>query len=155
LAQPRSGLLSLGAGLALWSASSAVMGVMTALNVAYGVAESRAWWRRRLSAIAIVGGMSFFMILGFVLALSSGPLATRVGDLLGPAGGIALLAGNWLVALAAITLVIATLYHVCPDVDFPWRWFSPGSVLFTLGFAATTSAFSYWVAHFGTYDKTY
>ena len=67
----------------------------------------------------------------------------------------ALLAANWLVALAAITLVIATLYHVCPDVDFPWRWFSPGSVLFTIGFAVTTSAFSYWVSHFGTYDKTY
>jgi membrane protein len=155
LDQPRSGLLSLGAGLALWSASTAITGIMTSLNVAYGVTERRPWWRRRLVAIAIVVGMSFFMILAFVLAVSSGPLAARVVDLLGPAGGIALLAGNWLVALAAITLVIATLYHVCPDVDFPWRWFSPGSVLFTVGFAATTFAFSYWVSHFGTYDKTY
>lgn len=155
LAQPRSGLLSLGAGLALWSASTAIMGIMTSLNVAYGVEETRPWWRRRLAAIAIVVGMSFFMIVAFVLAVGSAPLAARVGTLLGPAGGFALIAGNWLVALAAITLVTATLYHVCPDVDFPWRWFSPGSVLFTLGFAVTTSAFSYWVSHFGTYDKTY
>jgi membrane protein len=155
LAQPRSGLLSLGAALALWSASTAVTGIMTSLNVAYGVPERRPWWARRLVAIAIVIGMSFFMILAFVLAVGSGPLAARVVRFLGPAGGMALLAGNWLVVLAAITLVTATLYHVCPDVDFPWRWFSPGSVLFTTGFTATTSAFSYWVSHFGTYDKTY
>src|SRR5262245_21834880 len=41
LEQPRSGLLSLGAVLALWSASTAVTGLMGALNVAYGVNETR------------------------------------------------------------------------------------------------------------------
>jgi membrane protein len=155
LAQPRSGLLSLGAVLALWSASTAVTGVMGALNVAYGVPERRRWWTVRLIAIGLVVAMSFFMILAFVLAVSSGPLAAWVAGMLGAAGAVALLVANWLVVLAAITLVIATIYHVCPDVDFPWRWFSPGSVLFTLGFAATTLGFSYYVTHFGTYDKTY
>jgi membrane protein len=155
LAQPRSGLLSLGAALALWSASTAVAGLMGALNVAYGVPERRPWWKVRLVAIGIVVATSFFMILAFVLAVSSGPLAAWVAGLLGPTGGLALLVGNWLVALAAITLVTATIYRVCPDVDLPWRWFSPGSVLFTLGFATTTLGFSYYVAHFGTYDKTY
>src|SRR5262249_403164 len=66
-----------------------------------------------------------------------------------------LLVANWVVALAAITFVIATIYHVCPDVDFPWRWFSPGSVIFTLGFAGTTFLFSFYVAHFGSFDKPY
>ena len=80
----------------------------------------------RLIAIAVVVvAMSFFMILAFVLAVSSAPLAAWVAGMLGPAGGIGLLVANWLVALTAITLVIATIYHVCPDVDFPWRWFSP------------------------------
>jgi membrane protein len=76
-------------------------------------------------------------------------------DFLGPLGAIALLLLNWLAVLAAITLVIASVYHFCPDVDFPWRWFSPGSVLFTLGFGATTMVFSYYVARFGSFDKTY
>ncbi len=155
LAQPRSGLLSLGAGLALWSASTAVTSIASTLNVAYGVTERRPWWQVRLLAMGIVVALSVFVILAFVLTVSSAPLAARVSRLLGPAGGFALLTGNWLVALAAITLVTATLYHVCPDVDFPWRWFSPGSVLFTLGFALATFGFSYWVSHFGSYDKTY
>src|SRR4029450_6646096 len=134
LAQPRGGLLSLGAILALWSASTAVTGVMGALNVAYGVPEKRPWWKVRLIAIGTVVATSFFMILAFVLAVSSGPLAAWVAGLLGPAGGIGLMVGNWVVALAAITLVIATIYHVGPDVDFPWRSFSPGAVSCTLRF---------------------
>ena len=155
LAQPRSGLLSLGAVLALWGASTAVTGLMGALNVAYGVPERRAWWKVRLVATGVVVATSSFMILAFLLTVSSGPLAASVAGLLGPTGALALLVGNWVVALAAITIVTATIYHVCPDVDLPWRWFSPGAVLFTIFFAATTLGFSYYVTHFGTYDKTY
>ena len=155
LSQPRGGILSLGAVLALWSASSAFAGLTSALNVAYGVRERRPWWKVRLLAIGLTVALSFFMILAFVLAVGSGPLAAWVADLLGPYGAIALLVANWITALGAITLVIASVYHYCPDVDFPWRWFSPGSVLFTLGFGATTVAFSYYVASFGSFDKTY
>jgi membrane protein len=155
LSQPRGGILSLGAVLALWSASSAFAGMMSALNVAYGVRERRPWWKVRLLAIGLTVALSFFMILAFVLAVGSGPLAAGLADFLGPLGAIALLLLNWLTVLAAITLVIASVYHFCPDVDFPWRWFSPGSVLFTLGFGATTMAFSYYVARFASFDKTY
>ena len=155
LSQPRGGIVSLGAVLALWSASSAFAGMMSALNVAYGVRERRPWWKVRLLAIGLTVALSFFMILAFVLAVGSGPLAAWLADFLGPLGAIALLLVNWLTVLAAITLVIASVYHFCPDVDFPWRWFSPGSVLFTLGFGATTMAFSYYVARFASFDKTY
>lgn len=155
LEQPRSGLLSLGAVLALWSASTAIAGVMGSLNVAYGVPERRPWWKVRLIAIGLTAALSFFMIVAFLLAVSSAPLAAWVAGMLGPLGGYTLLAGNWVMALAALTLVVATIYHVCPDVDFPWRWFSPGSVIFTLGFGLMTVAFSYYVRHFGSYDTTY
>jgi len=155
LSQPRGGILSLGAVLALWSASSAFAGLTSALNVAYGVRERRPWWKVRLLAIGLTVALSFFMILAFVLAVGSGPLAAWLAGFLGPLGALALLLLNWLAVLAAITLVIASVYHFCPDVDFPWRWFSPGSVLFTLGFGGATMAFSYYVARFGSFDKTY
>src|SRR5215831_17745199 len=96
LAQPRSGLLSLGAGLALWSASVAVAGVMAALNVAYGVRERRPWWKVRLLAVGLTVALSFFMILAFVLAVGSGPLAAWLAGLLGPYGAVALLVANWI-----------------------------------------------------------
>jgi len=155
LSEPRGGILSLGAVLALWSASSAFAGLMNALNITYGVRERRPWWKVRLLAIGLTVALSFFMILAFVLAVGSGPLAAWLAHFLGPLGAIALLLVNWLTVLASITLVIASVYHFCPDVDFPWRWFSPGSVLFTLGFGTTTMAFSYYVARFASFDKTY
>src|SRR5262249_17851334 len=123
LGQPRGGLLSVGAALALWSASPPITGLTAALHGAYRVPERRAWWRVRIIAIELPVAMSFFMIVAFILAVSSAPLAVMVANMFGPAGGIGLLIANWVVALAAITFVIATIYHVCPDVDFPWRWF--------------------------------
>jgi membrane protein len=155
LAQPRGGLLSLGAVLALWSSSAAVASVMDALNVAYRVPERRPWWKIRLKAIGLTVALSFFMILAFVLAVGTGPLVAWLTTVLGPAGAKGILILNWTVMLATVTFVIATIYDQCPDVDLPWRWFSPGAVVFTLGFFATTLAFSFYVSQFGSYDKTY
>jgi membrane protein len=155
LAQPRGGLLSLGAVLALWSSSAAIVSLADALNVAYGVQETRPWWRVRLKALGLTIALSFFMILAFVLAVGSAPLASWVAGFLGRLGGVALLIVNWVVVIAAVTLVIATIYDACPNVELPWRWFSPGSVLFTVGFGATSLAFSTYVSRFGSYDRTY
>jgi membrane protein len=156
LGQPRGGLVSLGVGLALWSASAGFSSVMDCLNVAYGVSERRPWWRTRLEALWLTIALSLFVIVAFVLTLFAGPLAALVAGYLGPAGGVATIIFNWVLSLALMTLVTATLYYACPDVDDqPWQWLSPGVVLFTAGFAAASAGFSLWVARFGSYDKTY
>lgn len=155
LAQPRSGLLSLGAALALWSASTALVAVADALNVAYGRRERRPWWRVRLECLGLTAVLSAFMIVAFAASVASSPLSAWVTRLFGALGGYGILVATWVVALGAVTVVIATLYHRLPDVDRPWRWFSPGSLVFTLGFTATSAGFSAWVARFGGYDKTY
>src|SRR2546427_9905906 len=47
------GLLSVGVLAALLGASSGMLSIMKALNAAYGIADSRTWWRRRLIAITL------------------------------------------------------------------------------------------------------
>src|SRR5213080_4036455 len=155
LRQPRSGLVSVGAALALWSASAGFAGVMEGLNRAYRVRESRPWWRVRLEAVGLTVGLSLFMIVAFVLAVFGGQLAKLVGQTLGPAGVVAALVARWVVALGLIAFVVATIYYVCPDVEQQWVWVTPGSFLFTTGFAAASAGFSYYVGHFGSYQKTY
>lgn len=155
LRQPRSGLVSVGAALALWSASAGFAGVMEGLNRAYRVRESRPWWRVRLEAVGLTVGLSLFMIVAFVLAVFGGQLAKLVGQTLGPAGVVAALVARWVVALGLIAFVVATIYYVCPDVEQQWVWVTPGSFLFTIGFAAASAGFSYYVGHFGSYQKTY
>lgn len=156
LSRPRGGLVSLGVGLALWSASTGFVSVMTCLNVAYGVTEHRAWWRTRVEALGLTVGLSLFMILAFVLTLFAGPLASLVASYLGPAGGLATIALNWSLSLAMVTFIAAVMYYVGPDVqENPWQWLSPGVVLFTAGFGVASVGFSVYVARFSSYDKTY
>jgi membrane protein len=152
----RGGLVSLGVAIALWGASSGFTSVMDCLNVAFGVTDRRAWWRTRLEALGLTIALSAFVIVAFGLTLLSSPLAALVASYLGPAGGVATLVINWALSLVLMTLVTATVYYVCPDVDEqPWQWLSPGVVLFIVGFGAASIGFSYWVSRFASYDKTY
>ena len=156
LGQPRGTLVSLGVALALWSASSGFTSLMDCLNVAFGVTERRAWWKTRLEALWLTVALSAFVIVAFVLTLFAAPLAAFVASYLGPAGGVATIVINWSLSIVLMTLVTATVYYVCPDVDEqPWQWLSPGVVLFIVGFGAASIGFSYWVSRFASYDKTY
>jgi hypothetical protein len=129
---------------------------MDCLNVAFGVTERRAWWKTRLMALGLTVALSAFVIVAFVLTLFAAPLAAFVASYLGPAGGVATIVINWSLSIVLMTLVTATVYYVCPDVDgLKWQWLSPGVVVFIVGFGAASIGFSLWVARFASYDKTY
>jgi membrane protein len=70
LTTPRSGVLTLGAGLAVYFASSGVESLRIGLNRAYGVKEMRPWWLLRLESIGYVllGAMSL-IALAFLVVL--------------------------------------------------------------------------------------
>jgi len=155
LATQRSGLLSIGAALALWSASAAFTALINGLNRAYRVQDPRPWWHVRLYAIGLTVGLSVFLILAFVLTLFGGQVVDLVGRHLGPAAAVSALVVRWTITVAAVLLIVAAIYYACPALEKEWQWIRPGAVLFTLGFAATSAAFSYYVGHFASYDATY
>ena len=50
----------------------------------------------------------------------------------------------------------AVLYWAAPSVRHPgFRWITPGGVLATLGWVVASLAFAFYVANFGSYNKTY
>jgi membrane protein len=155
LATRRSGLLSIGAALALWSAAAAFTALINGLNRAYRVQDPRPWWHVRLYAIGLTVGLSVFLILAFVLTLFGGQVVDLVGHHLGPGAAVTALVVRWTITVAAVLLTVAAIYYACPSVEKEWQWIRPGAVLFTLGFAATSAAFSYYVGHFASYDATY
>ena len=155
LGTPRSGLLSVGALLTLWTASSAFGAVMVGLNRAYRACEYRPWWRLRLEAIGLTIALSALMIVAFVLGPFGGQLVILVTSFFGPIAGAVAAVLRWTITVTSVMVVVAAIYYVGPAVKREWQWIRPGSVLFTLGFAATSAAFSYYVEYFGAYDKTY
>ncbi|HKQ17558.1 MAG TPA: YihY/virulence factor BrkB family protein [Solirubrobacterales bacterium] len=155
LETPRSGLVSIGAVLTLWTASAAFSAVMNGLNRAYRVRDPRPWWQARLYAIGLTVGLSAFMIVAFGLTVFGGELVDLVKTQLGPAAGTMALVVRWTITVGAVLLVVAAIYYACPAIEKDWQWMRPGAVLFTLGFAASSYLFSYWVGRFGSYDATY
>ncbi len=73
LTAPRGGLLTLGAVLASYFASSAIEALRVGLNRAYGLVEIRPWWLLRLQSLILVFvGSLALLALAFLVVL--GPL---------------------------------------------------------------------------------
>jgi membrane protein len=62
---------------------------------------------------------------------------------------------RWLTIIALIFFGISIIYKYAPSVNKRWDIISPGSILATTLTLATTISFSYWVTHFGNYNKVY
>jgi membrane protein len=70
LASARGGVLTIGAVLALYFASSGVEGLRVGLNRAYGIVERRRWWVLRLESIAyVILGAFALLALAFLVFL--------------------------------------------------------------------------------------
>lgn len=151
------GLLSFGIVAALWAASAGVRSLMTALNVAYDVTESRPAWRRYLLSIVYTVGLAIMLMVAAGLMLLGpqvvGWLAEQAGI-----GSTFVTLWTWLrwpVAALLLLIAVAVVYYVAPDVDQPFRVVTPGSVLAVVAGIVGSLGFSFYVAHLGNYGATY
>ena len=63
---------------------------------------------------------------------------------------------KWPVLLLVVSFMFALLYWAAPNVRHPkFRWVSPGGVLALAGWIVASLAFGFYVANFGSYNKTY
>ena len=155
--QTRGGLLSFGILVALWAASAGVRSLMNALNAAYDVEESRPTWQRYLLSIAYTVGLAVLLTAAAGLMLV-GPrgvewLARQVG-----LGNLFVTLWTWLrwpAAVLLLLLAVAVVYYAAPNVEQPFRFVTPGSVIAVVAWVAASLGFSYYVSNFGNYAATY
>jgi membrane protein len=143
---------------ALWSASGYIGAFMRASNAIYDIEEGRPIWK---TLPVRVGLTVLLMVLTAVSAIGvtiSGGLAKEVGNLVG-VGDTAVDVWNiakWPVLLLAVGSMFALLYWAAPNVKQPgFRWITPGGTLAVLGWVLGSAAFAFYVANFGSYNKTY
>jgi membrane protein len=157
LQQQKGGLLSFGVIVALWTASSAVRATMNALNVAYDVREERPAWKLYPLSILYTIGVAGMLILAAVL-LMIGPqamqwLAQQVGM---EQFFVTLWAWlRWPAALLVLTLAVAVIYYVAPDVEQEFRFITPGATLAVVVWILASLGFNYYVRTFADYNATY
>jgi membrane protein len=147
-----------GLALALWSASGYVGAFIRASNVIYETREGRPFWKLRPLQLGVTLVMIVLMALLSLGLVLTGPVVEAVADPIG-LGGTAVTVWNvakWPVMIAVFLLMVAVLYYASPNVRLRgFRWVTPGSAVAIVVWAIASAAFAFYVANFGSYDKTY
>lgn len=151
-------LFVVGLVLALWSASGYVAAFMRAANAAWDAPEGRPIWWTFPVRIGVTIVTVLILATGAVAVVVTGPVARRLGDLLG-LGGAAVTAwdvAKWPVLVLLFGLMLSILYYAAPNVVHPgFRWVTPGGVLAIVLWIAASAAFALYVALLSSYNKTY
>ncbi|THA77494.1 YihY/virulence factor BrkB family protein [Streptomyces sp. A0642] len=143
---------------ALWSASGYIAAFIRTSNAVYDVPEGRPAWK----VLPLRVGMTLLlMILACVSALIvvlTGGLARQAGTMLG-VGDTALTVwsiAKWPVLVVLVGLMLAILYWAAPNAkDRGFKFVSLGSLLALLIWLVASAGFAFYVANFGSYNKTY
>jgi membrane protein len=125
--------LSLSLLVALWVASAGMLAVARTLNSAFGVEESRPWWRRRLVAVALTVGFAALIICALAIILYGHQIGVALAAALGigPAFIGIWPPVRWLLVAAFVLLSFDAVYNFAPDTGRGTgrRWGTPGAVI--------------------------
>jgi membrane protein len=151
------GIMSIGAVLALWSGSNIFSALITALNVAYDVDESRPWWKQKLIAIASVICAGIVFGLATTVLLAGEDIVNAVANHLG-IGALGRSIWNFVQFPLAIAMLIGLAWAIfvfLPNVQQNRKQALVGATVTTVLWLLVTVLFRLYVQHFGSYNKTY
>jgi len=151
-------LLSVGLLGALWSASGYIGAFTRASNAIYEVEEGRKIYKLKplQLAITLVALVAVSLIAAGLVV--SGPVAKSIGDVIGVGEGAVTVWNvvKWPVLLILASLLLSLLYWIAPNVKQPkFRWFTVGGLAALIVWIIASAAFGFYVANFGSYNKTY
>ena len=151
-------LLIVGLATALWSASGYVGAFIRASNIIWETPEGRGFFKLRPLQLLVTLTMILLLALVAIALVLTGPVVDAVGDAIG-AGDTATTVweiAKWPAILAVLILMVGVLYYAAPNVKLPgFRWITVGSAIALVVWILASAAFAFYVANFGSYDKTY
>ena len=151
-------LFGVGIAGAIWSASSYIGAFIRASNAIWDVEEGRPFTKTIPLRLVITFVMMVLLIATAVAVAVTGPLADKVGKLVG-VGSTAVTVWDivkWPVLVLVVALMFSILYYAAPNVRQPGlRWVTPGAVVAVAAWMIVSALFGVYVANFGSYNKTY
>lgn len=152
-----SSLLTLGIIGAIWSSSAAMVAIIDALNRAYDITEWRPWWKRRVLAVALTMALAVFSLVSLAFVLIGPAMAGHVAAWLGLAPAVAVVFSliRWPVIVFSVVLGLDLVYRFAPNRPARWTWITPGALVATALWIATSFGFKFYVSHFADYAATY
>lgn len=144
----------IGLGVSLWSANAAMKSLFDTLNIVHDEEEKRGVIK--LNVISL--GFTLAAIAFVLLALGAVVVVPVVLNYLGLSHFADLLVrvARWPAMFVVLALALACIYRFGPSRTAPrWRWITWGSVIATILWLVASLLFSWYAAHFGTFNKTY
>ncbi len=138
--------------VSIWSANAGIKAMIEALNLAYEARERRGLLHLNLVTLGFTAGAILFSVLAAAFVIAAPEVFSGLG--LPQFGALGWL--RWPVFLVLMTGLFALLYRYGPcRPRARWRWVTPGGAAAALGWLSMSGLFSWYVANFGHYDKTY
>lgn len=146
--------LVIGLAVSLWSANQAMKALVEALNVVYDERETRSYFRYLAVTMAFTVGGILFIVIALAAVVAVPVVLNFIG--LGSISAVLLRYARWPFLLVAVALFLALVYRYGPNRQHAkWRWVTWGSAFASIAWLIVSLAFSWYVANFGSYNKTY
>ncbi|MFE5620987.1 YihY/virulence factor BrkB family protein [Streptomyces virginiae] len=147
-----------GLAIAIWSASGYVAAFIRTANAVYDMPEGRPVWKVLPLRLVLTVTLMILAVVSALIVVFTGGLARHAGDALG-IGATALTVwsiAKWPVLVLLVTIMIAILYWAAPNAKGRgFKWVTPGSFLALVIWMIASAGFAFYVANFGSYNKTY
>jgi membrane protein len=140
--------------IALWSANAGVSGLFEALTAVYEEKEKRSLVKYYATTLAFTAGIIVLVLLSLAILI----VLPLVLDHIAHPGvpPVLLKIIRWPILFVLIVLALSVIYRYGPSRSAPrWRWITWGSAFAAVAWLAVSALFSWYVANFGSYDKTY
>ena len=144
--------------VALSSAAGYTGAFMRASNVIYETPEGRPFWKLKPWQMLVTLVILLLAIVVVLAVALTGPVVDQIAGPLGIGSTAVTIYGiaKWPIVAAIVLLIIGVLYYASPNVKQPgFRWVSWGSAFALVVWLIASVGFAFYVANFGSYDKTY
>ena len=158
-ANATGGKLTFGIVSALWGVSGGISAMISSLNLAHHVRETRSWFKVRALALALSIVISILLVTALYMVLAGSRLVGWLGTAweLHPFIVVAWKAIQLPGALLIVGISCSLIYHFGPNLKQrrQWQWTTPGIVFGALVWLAATSGFRVYLHFFNHYSATY
>ncbi|CAN5753817.1 YihY/virulence factor BrkB family protein [soil metagenome] len=139
---------------ALWSASSGMRWLLTALSLSYDEPEDRKFVKLRGTALVMTVGAALAFVVSIAVIAAAPALARSLG--LGSVGATVFTVARWPFLGALVVAGLAVLYRYGPNRDAAkWRWVSWGSGVAAGIWLVASVAFAAYASVAGKFAATY
>jgi membrane protein len=152
------GKLSLGLLAALWAASNGMGAISDTLNAAYGIKESRSWWKARGVSILLTVALSVLIVLALVIVLYGGHIGERAAVHFGFGAAFTIVWKilQWPIALVFLLITFNLIYYFGPAVRPRKRkWCTLGTLVAVMLWLLVSFGFRLYLHFFDSYSLTY